>query len=206
MPNYDRKSALGILALSLAGLAIFLFGVLAHAQTRANQGPLGATRPGRVTLKGTVRKVLHHPCSDRLSALRKESIHSPYCATTDVVLATKDGLINVRLGPVKFIRDNHFLFVDGDRLQVIGFSVQGHGHRMIVSEEVIKSKRDLTLRDLHGQPLWSHSAITDRVPGPAIAQKRFQSVGEDATARRSVPTGKAVVKDSIPEIRNGDVK
>lgn len=152
--NRDRKGILLIVVLCLTVLGIFLFGVLAYAQTRVNTSWSSPSPAARVAVKGTVEKVLRHACSPALLPSEKRNIHSLHCTTTDVVLSTKDGFVNVRLGPTKFIRDHHFFFVKGDQLQVIGFRAAGHGRVTVVSEEVVKSKRALTLRDSNGRPLW----------------------------------------------------
>jgi hypothetical protein len=155
MPNRDNKGILLIVVLWLLALGVFLLGVFASAQTRVNPKSSDGSRPARVTVNGTVDEVLRQACSPALLASQRENPHSLYCATTDVVLKTKHGFVTVRLGPTKFVRDHHFFFVDGDRLIVIGFPAPGRGRTAIVSEEVIKSKRDLTLRDSNGRPLWA---------------------------------------------------
>jgi hypothetical protein len=158
MRNGDRKGLLLIVVLWLMALGVFLSGVLLHAQTRANPGASVSSRAARVTVTGTVTEVLRHVCLPALLASQKENTRSRYCATTDVVLTTKGGFVKIRLGPTKFIRDKHFFFVDGDRLLVVGLAVAGHAGSSVVSEEVIKSKRDLTLRDPDDRPLWGRKA------------------------------------------------
>ncbi len=192
MRNPNRKGILWIVLLWLAAVGIFLFGVLAHAQARArdDQPDHGGMR--RVAIEGTVRHVLRHACTSGPLASRRERLLPTRCTTTEVVLATGNGLVNVRLGPTKFIRDNHFFFVDGDRLHVIGFQVANQGGATVVSEEIIKSKRALTLRDLHGRPLWSHSAIADGLHGPGITQKRNQAQGKDEMTQLNLSAGSAV--------------
>ena len=192
MQNPNRKGILWIVLLWLAAVGIFLFGVLAHAQTSPKVDPSDHEQMRRVAIDGTVRQVLRHACTSGLLALRKERALPARCTTTDVVLTTGNGLVNVRLGPTKFIRDNHFFFVDGDRLRVIGFQAANQGRATVVSEEIIKSKRALTFRDLHGRPLWSHSSIADGLYGPVITQKHDQGQGKDEMTQLSLSAGSAV--------------
>lgn len=192
MQNPNRKGILWIVLFWLAAMGIFLFGVLAHAQTPPKVDPSDHEQMRRVAIDGTVRHVLRHACTSSLLGSRKERALPARCTTTDVVLTTGNGLVNVRLGPTKFIRDNHFFFVDGDRLRVIGFQSANQGRATVVSEEIIKSKRALTFRDLHGRPLWNHSSIADGLHGPVITQKRDQGQGKDEMTQLSLSAGSTV--------------
>ncbi|MGB2897850.1 MAG: hypothetical protein WBB89_01200 [Candidatus Acidiferrum sp.] len=192
MQNPNRKGILWIVLLWLAAVGIFLFGVLAHAQTPQSDDQPDHGGMRRVAIEGTVRHVLRHACTSGLLASRRERLLPTRCSTTEVVVATGNGLVNVRLGPTKFIRDNRFFFVDGDRLRVIGFQAANQGRATIVSEEVIKSKRALTFRDPHGRPLWSHRVIADEPHGPVITQKRNQTLGKDEMAQLSLLAGSDV--------------
>jgi hypothetical protein len=194
MRNPDRKGILWIVLLWLMVLGAFLLGVVtAQTPAKAEEADHGAMR--RVAIEGTVRHVLRHACTPGLLASRKENALSTRCTTTDVVLATANGLVSVRLGPTKFIRDNQFLFVEGDQLRIIGFEAPSQGHATVVSEEIIKSKRALTFRDPRGRPLWSRSVIADRLPGQMITQKRNQALGKDRTAQQGLPAGNAIATD-----------
>jgi hypothetical protein len=202
MRNLDRKGILWIVLLWLSTVGIFLYGVLAHAQTPPKPGQPDKGGMRRVAIEGTVRRVSHHACHPALPASRRERFISANCTTTDAVLATENGLVNVLIGPTKFIRRNQFFFVDGDRLRVIGFQAANQGHPTVVSEEVIKSKRALTLRDPRGRPIWIHNEISETVPGSAFNQ----SVREDTTWQQGVLTRKAIAADlANPEIRKGEV-
>jgi hypothetical protein len=196
MRNLDHKGILWSVLLWLAALSIFLYAEQVHAQTLPKADPSDHGQMKRVAIEGAVRDVLRHACTSGPLASRKERALPGRCTTTDVVLATGNGLVNVRLGPTKFIRDNQFFFVDGDRLRVIGFQAANQGRATVVSEEIIKSKRALTFRDPHGRPLWSHSVITDRLPGLVVRKKRNQALGKDRTAQLGLPAGNAVATDA----------
>jgi hypothetical protein len=188
MRNLNHKGIVWIVLLWLAALSIFLYGVLAHAQTPPIADPSDHEQMRRVAIEGTVRHVLHHAC---IPASRIEKFIPTHCSITDVVLATENGLVNVLIGPTKFIRRNQFFFVDGDRLRVIGFQAANQGRPTVVSEEVIKSKRALTLRDPRGRPIWIHNEISESVGGSAFDQ----SVREDTTPQQNLPTRKAIAAD-----------
>jgi hypothetical protein len=195
MRNPDRRGILWLVLLWLMAIGTFLSGVLAHAQTPPKPGQPDNGGMRRVAIEGIVQQVTRHACTPGLLASRKEETLPTRCTTTDLVLETGNRLVNVRLGPTQFIRDNQFFFVDGDRLRVIGFQAANQGRATVVSEEIIKSKRALTFRDAHGRPLWSHSVITDRLPGPVITQKRNQALGKGRMAQLSLPTESAVPTD-----------
>lgn len=88
MRNLEHKGILWIVLLSLAALSIFLYGVLAHAQTPPKADPSDHEQMRRVAIEGTVRHVLRHACTSGLLASRKERALPARCTTTDVVLAT----------------------------------------------------------------------------------------------------------------------
>jgi hypothetical protein len=189
MRNRDNKTISLMVVLWPLAVGVLAFGALATPQTRTNPNRSDTASPTRVTLSGTVDEVIRHACSTAVQA-QKEDSHSRYCATIDLVLATKDGFLNVHLGPTKFIRDNHFFFVDGDQLLVIGFLLPSRGRRTVVPLEVIKAKRDLTLRDPNGRPLWGRNSLRAIAPDPAIrpASKRSETRKPRTSLRRSART------------------
>jgi hypothetical protein len=192
MRNCDDKTVSLLVLLWPLAVGVFAFGALANAQIRTNPSRSDAGPSTRVTLTGAVDEVIRHACSPALLATQKEDSHSRYCATTDLVLATKDGFLNVLLGPTKFIRDNHFFFADGDQLLVIGFLLPSRGRslRTVVPLELIKAKRDLTLRDPNGRPLWGRKSPRAMAPDPMIlpAGKRSETRKPRTSLSRSART------------------
>lgn len=195
MRNPDRKGMLWIVLPWLTAISIFLFGVVARAQAPPKPDHSHQSGAGQIAIQGTVQQVQRHACPRALLASRTEKTHSVRCTTTEVVLATKTGFVNVRLGPTKFIRDNQFFFVDGDRLVVIGFRTANQGRATVVSEEIIKSKRALTLRDADGRPLWDKNAQNEIVRDRAILGMRKQSRGTDWPSTLSRHGPKTVATD-----------
>lgn len=168
MRNLDKKGIVFIFVLWLMALAVFLCGVLAHAQMQMNRRQSPSTAVATVTLKGTVEKVLHRDCSLRLLPLGANGVHAFRCA--DLLVSTKDGLINLLLGPTKFIRDNHFFFANGDQVIAIGFRAANDRRVVVVAEEVVKSKRALAFRDPNGRPLWKAYEQNGTISKHAISQ------------------------------------
>lgn len=157
MRNLDKKGTLLIFALSVLALGIFLYGVLARAQTRTNTRWSLPISAARVTVRGTVEKILKRDCSTHLFPSGMEHVHALHC--TELVLSTKGGLVNLLLGPPSFIRQNHFFFVIGDQVVAIGFRAPS-GHQIaVVAQEVVKSKCALAFRNSDGRPLWKEYEV-----------------------------------------------
>jgi len=134
-------------------LAIVLAAVFLYAQTETESGPSPYTAATKVTVKGTVEEVRRYSCSRAEMQGRKRHINS-HCATTELILKTKDGIVDAQIGPTKFIRDHRFFFADGDQVLVIGSERTGPTSNKLIAEEVVKAKQALTLRDSTGSPLW----------------------------------------------------
>jgi hypothetical protein len=98
-----------------------------------------------------VEQVLRHACS---SFAEKKPVRPSDCAYLSLVLETKNGPLYASLGPMEFIREQRFFFVDGDKLWVIGIPGDNHGNSTLLTQRVIKENRELTLRDVAGRPLW----------------------------------------------------
>ncbi|MGD1096616.1 MAG: hypothetical protein ABSB35_32060 [Bryobacteraceae bacterium] len=69
-------------------------------------------------------------------------------------IETKDGAVDVCLGPSHFIAQRGFSFAPHDSIEVTGSRITKGGSPLLVAREVIKDGKTLTLRD-HGIPLWS---------------------------------------------------
>ena len=202
MRNRSYTSILLIAVLWLLAVGVFLFGVISNAQTQTNPGWSGGGRPTRVTVTGIVNDVVRHACSPVFLASQKKNTRSPNCAITEVVLTTKEGLVNVRIGPTKFIRDNDFFFVDGDRLLIVGLLIPGRDRSTVVPEEVIKSKRDLILRDPNGRPLWERHELPRNTSNGQISDTADQSSSKPRT--RSLDRWEK--KEVAPDLRMSELE
>ncbi len=76
-------------------------------------------------------------------------------AGTHLTLQTKDGALDVHLGPTSFISQQGFQFAEGDQIEVTGSKVTYQNAPAIIAREVKKDGKVLTLRDEQGYPKWS---------------------------------------------------
>ena len=146
----------GLLVVLVASLSLaVLFPLEALAQPQSNTGTISSRKTlGQFSVGGTVESVLHPPCSSALMHGGKRRAKAPSCTTTDLIVDTANGSVYIRLGPTKFIRNQGFYFVDGNRLWIIGFRTDSDRSSTEIAERVIKDHRELTLRDATGRPLW----------------------------------------------------
>ena len=72
-----------------------------------------------------------------------------------LTVKTKDGMLDVHLGPSRFLAEKQFSVAKGDVLEVTGSKVPYEGGEALVAREVKKGGETLTLRDASGIPLWS---------------------------------------------------
>jgi hypothetical protein len=67
-------------------------------------------------------------------------------------LQTKEGLVNVAVGPAAFIGNNNFWFMAEDQVEIIGARM---GHGSFWARAVAKGPAILVLRDGDGSPKWT---------------------------------------------------
>jgi hypothetical protein len=160
----------GLLVVLMASLSLpVLFPLEDLAQPQSNAGPISARKtPGQFSVGGTVESVLHPPCWSVAMQGGKRRAKASSCGTTDLILGTANGRIYVHLGPTKFIRNQRFYFVEGDRLWIIGRQTDSARSTTETAERVIKDHRELTLRDATGRPLWAVKEQNDSHGVPAI--------------------------------------
>jgi len=68
-------------------------------------------------------------------------------------IETKDGAVDVCLGPSRFVAAKGFSFAAHDSVEITGSRIVKGGSPLLVAREVIKDGKTLALRD-HGTPLW----------------------------------------------------
>jgi len=68
-------------------------------------------------------------------------------------IETKDGAVDVCLGPSHFIAAKGFSFAPHDSIQVTGSRIMKGGSALLVARDVVKDGKTLALRN-HGTPLW----------------------------------------------------
>jgi hypothetical protein len=74
---------------------------------------------------------------------------------THLTLKTASGMLDVHLGPTRFLAKQDITFAKGDQLEVTGSKIHDDGGEAVVARVVKKGGKTLTLRDSAGIPLWS---------------------------------------------------
>jgi len=69
-------------------------------------------------------------------------------------LKTDAGVLEVQLGPTRYLESQNFAVAKGDTITVTGSRLKGS----VIAREVKKGEATLTLRDKHGVPKWSRGA------------------------------------------------
>lgn len=117
---------------------------LALGQRGMGQGPsAGPYDPAtEVTLHGTVADV-----TTQTGRRRAAGVH--------VTLRTGSGLVDVRLGPARYLDEKGLSLAEGDEVTVVGSKVTVAGTEAVIARQVTKGGVTTTLRDERGIPLWS---------------------------------------------------
>jgi hypothetical protein len=95
-----------------------------------------------ITVAGTVEEVQHRTKGGGWGG-------------THLTLKTENGMLDVHLGPSRFLAEKQFTFAKGDHLEVTGSKIPYAGGDALVARVVKKGDKTLTLRDSSGGPLWS---------------------------------------------------
>jgi hypothetical protein len=74
---------------------------------------------------------------------------------THLKLTTKEGIVEVHLGPSAYLAEKKFTINKGDFLGIKGSLVKIDGIDAVIARELTKGKDTLLLRDANGIPLWS---------------------------------------------------
>jgi hypothetical protein len=154
--SHHRFAEIDILVfLVVAAIGVFLTGVLGHAQASKTSGAPARGPSPEILVRGTVERVLRHACDMHSERLRRVTVHPRSCALTDLIVETKNGSFDVQPGPSRYLRDNLFFFVPGDRVIVRGRTEKDQDAGTLLPDLVIKGKQALPLRDQNGVPLWN---------------------------------------------------
>jgi|ERR1035437_7622910 DNA/RNA endonuclease YhcR with UshA esterase domain len=96
-----------------------------------------------ITVTGTVQDIQQHTRGNGWGG-------------THLALKTKSGMLDVHLGPTRFLAKQDLTIAKGDQLEVTGSKIPYDGGEAVVARVVKKGDRTLTLRDSAGFPMWSH--------------------------------------------------
>ena len=95
-----------------------------------------------VTVQGTVEKV-------------SEQTGTKGWHGTHLELKTKDGTLDVHVGPTAYLTEKNFQFSSGDQIEVTGSKVKFDGGEAVIAREIKKGEQTVILRNKDGVPLWS---------------------------------------------------
>ncbi len=93
------------------------------------------------TVKGTVEKVIEIGKQGRTG--------------THLTLRVGKQVYDVHVGPTGYVAESGFAFSAGNQIEVTGSSIKIGGSDAIVTREIKKDGKVLTLRDRQGIPKWS---------------------------------------------------
>ncbi|HEY1912705.1 MAG TPA: hypothetical protein VGG73_17400 [Vicinamibacterales bacterium] len=69
--------------------------------------------------------------------------------------STTSSMVNVHLGPAKYIGDQNFWFNAGDEVTMVGVKAFIDGNKSFIVRTITKDGRTLTLRTSDGKPAWT---------------------------------------------------
>lgn len=81
----------------------------------------------------------------------------PWCGPgpgAHLLLRTADGPVEVHLAKAKFLRDHGYVFIKGDRVEVLGAKLIYDGGWALLAREVTRGGHRIVLRDARGIPVW----------------------------------------------------
>jgi hypothetical protein len=125
-------------ALILLWLLLLTLVAVAQKSTGPKYDPASET-----TLKGVVDDVKEVPNSFAGEA----GVH--------VLLKTSDGIIEVLIAPVGFLKDMDITFAKGEELKIIGAKVNKDGNALVLAREITQNGNEFVVRDKQGVPVWS---------------------------------------------------
>ena len=114
-----------------------------------------------VTSKKDNDSLAYNPANEMIAVGTVQEVQEFYCPVTDdrgthVLLKTDRGDILVHVAISRFLRDNRFVIIPGERLQVAGAKIRFHGKEGMIAREIIRGDEVFTLRNTAGKPVWSN--------------------------------------------------
>lgn len=88
-----------------------------------------------------------------------QEVQDFYCPISDdqgthLKLNTDSGILQVHVGPARFLRSQQIRFQVGDQVEVLGSRLQYQGEDALLAREVNRGDEVFILRDHQGQPVW----------------------------------------------------
>ena len=72
-----------------------------------------------------------------------------------LMLKTGDGIQEVQVAPVDFLKFMDITFAKGEEIQVIGSKVTVNGNPLILARTITRNNNDVAVRDKQGAPAWT---------------------------------------------------
>jgi hypothetical protein len=94
------------------------------------------------TVTGTVEEV-----QTQQGRMRGTGLH--------LAVKTATGVLDVHVGPTRWLADQKFEFAKGDALEIVGSKVTVDGNEAFLARQIKKGEQTLTLRNEKGMPKWS---------------------------------------------------
>ena len=73
---------------------------------------------------------------------------------THLVLKTDDGIVQVHVAPLRFLRGNGVSFSKGDQIAVVGSTATYEGHDAVIARKITRGDQTFAFRQPDGTPLW----------------------------------------------------
>jgi hypothetical protein len=74
---------------------------------------------------------------------------------THVILSTRDGSLELALGPAWYQTDKKYTLAKGDQIEVTGAKSKVDDREVVLVREIKKGSETMTFRDAKGLPLWA---------------------------------------------------
>jgi len=101
----------------------------------------------------------YNPSTEQMVRGTVTEVREFYCPIsghqgTHLMLATKDGIVEVHVAPVNFLVAQKWDFFPGDQVEVSGSRILFHGHDALIARSLVRNDRTIALRDVGGKPMW----------------------------------------------------
>lgn len=130
-----------VIALTI-GVALASAPALAQRATGAGMGMPRYDKATETTVTGVVEEVQSHQGRRGGTGLH-------------LAFKTESGVLDVHVGPARWLADQKFAFAAGDALEIVGSKVTIAGKEAFLARQITKSGQTMTLRSENGMPKWS---------------------------------------------------
>ena len=139
------KQAVRVAAALALGAALVAAPALAQGRKGGMGMGMGSPRydtATEATVTGIVEEVQSHQ-----GRMRGTGLH--------LAVKTETGVLDVHVGPTRWLADQKFEFAKGDALEIVGSKVTVDGKEAFLARQIKKGEQTMTLRNDKGIPKWS---------------------------------------------------